>query len=235
MVYLEQVRHWQGKPGASRLICVLIVLVPVPYWSSSKGKNQSIEHLHAWLSEEGERKKTADHSEAFSPLSFPRLNTDGRLAPVAKVEAERQPWLSIASCVWTECVRNYIQSYNKIIKSIIACCSTWIYRPPAWSQSSSSPVLSQITLRRTYISNFRLFSSTVTKSPERSGWAGLLCSCTWPQVALTTVATETRGNFAALTSCWCDHVVGARRKQSNNMLKRSKYNAEPFPASCKAE
>lgn len=82
--------------------------------------------------EEGaEGKKTAHHSETFSPVSSLRLNTNGRLAPVVKVEAEGLLWLSIASCVRMECGITYTATVDKIIKSIITWLLNVVYRLPA--------------------------------------------------------------------------------------------------------
>lgn len=92
-------------------LCACPLLIPSSP-PASTGK-QSIELLHAWLWEEGgEGKKTADYSETFSPVSSLKLNTSVWQAPVVKLEAEGLLWLSIASCVWMECNRNYIQSYS---------------------------------------------------------------------------------------------------------------------------
>lgn len=99
--------------------CVCPLLIPAVLQQAKKKTKQSIKLLHArlWKKE----KKTAGHSETFSPVSSRRLNTNGRLAPV---EAEGLLRLSIASCVRMECVRSYIQSYSgqnhKVYKRLAA-------------------------------------------------------------------------------------------------------------------
>lgn len=64
MVYLQQVSHCRGRPGGSQLIDVLIVLVPVPYWSQQTSSKQNTSNHRAlarltirrrWWEEENSR------------------------------------------------------------------------------------------------------------------------------------------------------------------------------------
>lgn len=85
--------------------------------------------------------------------------------------------------------------------------------PGVWSNPTS-------LLALTYISNFSF--AFAAQWPNQQSW---LCEpilhvhAHGPKLPWPAVVSETRHNSSALTSYWSDNVVGALRKQSNNVKK----------------